>query len=103
MRFQMTTALTRASHSRFANHFSPPFVIPALAPAPPPSSPLTPHSSFPWPPLCFLADTPKPRTTMLFNGYSKEDFCDEMFAEDGSVRSHYQRTMERFQRLDGVE
>ncbi len=40
---------------------------------------------------------------MLFNGYSKEDFCDEMFAEDGSVRPHYQRTMERFQRLDRVE
>lgn len=40
---------------------------------------------------------------MLFNGYSKEDFCDEMFGDDGSVRSHYQRTMERFQRLDCVE
>jgi uncharacterized circularly permuted ATP-grasp superfamily protein len=40
---------------------------------------------------------------MLFNGYSKEDFCDEMFGEDGSVRAHYQRVMERFQRLDCVE
>jgi uncharacterized circularly permuted ATP-grasp superfamily protein len=40
---------------------------------------------------------------MLFNGYSKEDFCDEMFDEDGSVRTHYQRAMERFQRLDSVE
>jgi uncharacterized circularly permuted ATP-grasp superfamily protein len=40
---------------------------------------------------------------MLFNGYAKEDFCDEMFAEDGSVRMHYQRAMERFQRLDSAE
>ena len=40
---------------------------------------------------------------MLFNGYAKEDFCDEMFAEDGSIRPHYQKTMDRFQRLDSVE
>ena len=37
---------------------------------------------------------------MLFNSYEKENFFDEMFAEDGSVRPHYQHTLEQMQNLD---
>lgn len=40
---------------------------------------------------------------MLLDGYNKEDFFDEMFTDENSVRPHYQRAMERFQRLDTVE
>ncbi|MEI6536567.1 MAG: circularly permuted type 2 ATP-grasp protein, partial [Verrucomicrobiaceae bacterium] len=40
---------------------------------------------------------------MLFQGYDKGDFCDEMLAEDGSVRPHYGAIHERFGKLDASE
>lgn len=40
---------------------------------------------------------------MLFNGYANDDFFDEMFGEDGSVRNHYAHIMDRFNRLDPPE
>lgn len=40
---------------------------------------------------------------MLFNSYDKGDFYDEMFAEDGSVRPHYRKTLERLNRLEKNE
>ena len=40
---------------------------------------------------------------MLLDGYDKEDFFDEMFTDESSVRRHYQLAMDRFQRLDTVE
>lgn len=40
---------------------------------------------------------------MLFNGYSNENFFDEMFNEGGDVRNHYARVMDRFNRLDTSE
>ncbi len=40
---------------------------------------------------------------MLFNSYNKGDFYDEMFAEDGSVRPHYRKTLERLNRLEKNE
>lgn len=40
---------------------------------------------------------------MLLDSYQSEDFFDEMFAEDGSVRPHYRHVLERMQRLDQGE
>ena len=40
---------------------------------------------------------------MLLDHYQTEDFFDEMFADDGSVRPHYQRIAERLQILDPAE
>lgn len=40
---------------------------------------------------------------MLFNSYNKGDFYDEMFAEDGSVRPHYRKTLDRLNRLEKNE
>jgi uncharacterized circularly permuted ATP-grasp superfamily protein len=40
---------------------------------------------------------------MLLDSYDKENFFDEMFAEDASVRPHYQRVLDRMQRLDTGE
>lgn len=36
----------------------------------------------------------------MFEGYAPESFYDEMFAEDGSARTHCQPLMERFTNLD---
>ncbi len=40
---------------------------------------------------------------MLFQGYDKGDFCDEMLADDGSVRPHYRSVVEGFGRLNPSE
>ncbi len=40
---------------------------------------------------------------MLLDSYQSEDFFDEMFAEDGSVRPHYRHVLDRMQRLDQGE
>jgi uncharacterized circularly permuted ATP-grasp superfamily protein len=40
---------------------------------------------------------------MLLQGYEKDNFFDEMFAEDGSVRPHYQLVEERLNRLVAEE
>ena len=40
---------------------------------------------------------------MLFQGYDKGDFCDEMLADDGSVRPHYCGVVEGFGRLNSSE
>lgn len=40
---------------------------------------------------------------MLFDSYNKGNFFDEMFAEDGSVRPHYRKTLERLNRLEKNE
>jgi len=39
----------------------------------------------------------------LFEKYQTEGFFDEMFASDGQPRPHYQRLLERFERLDRDE
>ncbi len=40
---------------------------------------------------------------MLFQGYDKGDFCDEMLADDKSVRPHYRGVIERFGSLSAAE
>lgn len=40
---------------------------------------------------------------MLFQGYDKGDFCDEMLAEDGQVRPHYGAVHDGFGKLDAAE
>ncbi len=40
---------------------------------------------------------------MLFQGYDKGDFCDEMLDEDGKVRPHYGAVHDGFGRLDAAE
>ena len=40
---------------------------------------------------------------MLFQGYDKGDFCDEMLADDGSVRPHYRSVVDGFGRLNSTE
>lgn len=40
---------------------------------------------------------------MLFQGYDKGDFCDEMLAEDGSVRPHYNAVYDRVGKLGAAE
>lgn len=40
---------------------------------------------------------------MLFQGYDKGDFCDEMLADDGTVRPHYRSVVEGFGRLSVPE
>jgi uncharacterized circularly permuted ATP-grasp superfamily protein len=40
---------------------------------------------------------------MLLDSYDKENFFDEMFGEDSTAHPHYQKVLERFQRLDTAE
>ena len=40
---------------------------------------------------------------MLLDSYDKENFFDEMFGEDSTAHPHYQKVLERFQRLDTSE
>ncbi len=40
---------------------------------------------------------------MLFQGYDKGDFCDEMLAEEGGVRPHYRAVHDGFGKLDAAE
>ncbi len=40
---------------------------------------------------------------MLFQGYDKGDFCDEMLAESGGVRPHYRAVHDGFGKLDAAE
>jgi len=40
---------------------------------------------------------------MLFDGYDKDNFFDEMFAEDGSVRQHYRHALDQMRQLDPPE
>ena len=40
---------------------------------------------------------------MLLDSYEKENFFDEMFAEDASVRPHYSKVLDRMQRLEPTD
>lgn len=40
---------------------------------------------------------------MLFQGYDKGDFCDEMLSDDGCVRPHYRGVVGGFRRLNSSE
>ena len=42
-------------------------------------------------------------TTMLFQGYDKGDFCDEMIADNGSVRPHYLQVMDQIGSLESSD